>query len=165
METSRAYDQMERHPEFHLGCAYMGRATEDGESWMCGFSKGQWLIARDMKRENVQRCVNVDKLVNTTITSMVQAVTVAESDQEVKFDQEASIIFMRNTLMSELHSVGGSSNVSKESPMSASTGTLRLRRACKRSRVLPQRCTVLLRILVVQDNMSLDLNQVFQISM
>ena len=98
-----------------------------------------------MKRENVQRCVNVDKLVNRTITSMEQAVTVAESDQEVKFDQEASIILMRNTLISELHSVGGSSNVSKESPMSASTGTLRLRTACKRSRVLPQRCTVLFR--------------------
>ena len=28
METSRAHVQMERHPEFHLDCAYMGRATE-----------------------------------------------------------------------------------------------------------------------------------------
>ena len=56
---SRAHVQMERHPEFHLDCALMGRATEDRESWMCGFSKGQWLIARDKEYENSQRCVNV----------------------------------------------------------------------------------------------------------
>ena len=103
----------------------LGRATEDLESWMCGFSKGQWLIARDKERENVQRCVNVDKLVNETITSIVQALTVAESDQEVKFDQEASIIDVKFTRQGkscgELWSAGGSSNVSKESPMSAST--------------------------------------------
>ena len=47
------------------------------ESWMCGFSKGQRLIARDKERENVQRCVNVDKLVNETIMSIVQTPTVA----------------------------------------------------------------------------------------
>ena len=32
----------------------------------------------------VERCVNVDKLVNEMITSNVQALTVVESDQEVK---------------------------------------------------------------------------------
>ena len=116
---------MERHPEFHLDCAYMGRATEDRESWMCGFSKGQWLIARDKERENVQRCVNVDKLVNETITSIVQALTVAESDQEVKFDQETASTDVKFTRQGKscgaLRSAGGSSNVSKESPMSTST--------------------------------------------
>ena len=117
METSCAHVQMERHPEFHLDCVYMGRATEDRESWMCGFSK----IARDEERENVQRCVNVDKLVNATITSIVQALTVAESNQEVKFGQETSITDAENTLMGELRSAGGSNNASKESPMSAST--------------------------------------------
>ena len=125
LPSSCAHDQMERHPEFHLDCAYMGRATEDRESWMCGFSKGQWLIARDKERENVQRCVNADKLVNETITSIVQALTVAESDQEVKFDQETSITDVKftrqGTSCGELRNAGGSSNVSKESPMSAST--------------------------------------------
>ena len=29
MEASCAHVQMERHPEFHLDCAHMGRATED----------------------------------------------------------------------------------------------------------------------------------------
>ena len=82
METSRAHVQMERHPEFHLDCAYMGRATDDRESWMCGFSNGQWLIARDKKRENVQRCVNEDKLVNETISSIVQALTVRPRNGE-----------------------------------------------------------------------------------
>ena len=117
MEASRAHVQMERRPEFHLDCAHMGRATEDRESWMCGFSKGQWLIARDKECENAH---NVDKLVNETITSNVQALMVVESDQEVKFDQEASIADVKNTLTGKLRSVGGSSNVSRESPMSTS---------------------------------------------
>ena len=46
---------------------------------------------------------------------------VVESDQKAKFDQETSITGVKNTLTGELRSVGGSSNVSKESPMSAST--------------------------------------------
>ena len=125
LPSSCAHVQMERHPEFHVDCAYMGRATEDRESWMCGFSKGQWLIARDRVHENVQQCVNVDKLVSATITSNVQALTVVESDQEVTFDQETSITDVKFTRQSqscgELRSAGGSSNVSKESPMSAST--------------------------------------------
>ena len=87
---------------------------------MCGFSKGQWLIARDEECENAQRCVKVDKLVNETIASNVQALVVVKSDQEVKFDQETSTADVKNTLTGELRSVGGSSNVSKESPMSAS---------------------------------------------
>ena len=29
METACAHVQVERHPEFHLDCAYTGRATED----------------------------------------------------------------------------------------------------------------------------------------
>ena len=120
LPSSCAHVQMERHPEFHLDCAYMGRETKDRESWMCGFSKGQWLIVRDKERENVQRCVNVDKLVNETITSIVQGLMDAVSYQEVKFDQEASITDVKNTLTGELRSAGGSSNVSKESPMSAS---------------------------------------------
>ena len=48
----------------------------------------------------------------------MQVLTVAESDQEVK---EASITDVKNTLMGELRRAGGSSNVSKESPMSAIT--------------------------------------------
>ena len=51
----------------------------------------------------------------------MQSLTVAESDQEVKFDQESSITDVKNTLMGEVRSVGGSNNVSKESPMSVST--------------------------------------------
>ena len=71
---------------------------------------------------------------NETIASIVQALTVAESDQEVKFEQETSITDVKNILADELcnvgsqgqscgelRSAGGSSNVSKESPMSAST--------------------------------------------
>ena len=65
------------------------------------------------------------KLVNETITSIVQALMVVESDQEVKFDQETSITDVKFTRQGkscvELRSAGGSSNVSKESPMSANT--------------------------------------------
>ena len=136
LPSSCAHVQMERHPEFHLDCAYTGRATEDRESWMCGFSKGQWLIARDRERENVQRCVNVDKLVNETMTSIVQALMDAESDQEVKFDQEASISDVKNTLMGDLRSAGGSSNVSKVSPMSVSIAN-----ALIEKRVREMQCT------------------------
>ena len=122
LPSSCAHVHMERHPEFHLDCAYMGRATEDRELWISGFSKGQWLIARDKERENVQRCVNVDKLLmKQTITSIVQALTVAESDREVKFDQETASTDVKFKSCGELRSAGGSSNVSKESPMSAST--------------------------------------------
>ena len=39
---------------------------------------------------------------------------------EMKFDQEASITDMKNTLTSEFRNVGGLSSVSKKSPMSAS---------------------------------------------
>ena len=42
---------------------------------------------------SLERCVNVDKLVNEMITSNVQALTVVESDQEVKADQETSISY------------------------------------------------------------------------
>ena len=128
---------------------------------MCGFSKGQRLIARDKERENVQRCVNVDKLVNETITSIAQTLTVAESDQEVKFDQETAstdVKFTRQgTSCGELRSAGGSSNVSKESLMSASTEN-----AVIEGRAPSQWCTVLRWILAVQDHMSSNLNQVFQ---
>ena len=79
LPSSCAHVQMERHPEFHLDCAYMGRANEDRVSWMCGFTKCQCLIARDEECENAHRCVNVDKLVNETITSNVQAPMVVES--------------------------------------------------------------------------------------
>ena len=77
--------------EILSGLCLHGKSNEDRESWMCGFSKGHRLFAQVKERENAQRCVNVDKVVNETITSIiVQALTVAESDQEVKFDQEAS---------------------------------------------------------------------------
>ena len=94
--------------------------AENRESWMCRFSKSRRVIARDKECETAQRCVNVDKLVNEMITSYVQVLMVVESDQEVKFDQETSITDVKNTLTSELRSVGRSSDVSKESPMSAS---------------------------------------------
>ena len=97
LPSSRAHVQMERHPEFHLDCAHVGRASEDRESWMCGFSKGQWLIARDKECENAQRCVNVDKLVNGSRAN-VEGLTIVESDQEAKFDQETSIADVKNTL-------------------------------------------------------------------
>ena len=72
----------------------------------------------------VERCVNVDKLVNEMIPSNVQALMVVESDHEVKVYQETSSTDVKFTRQGkscgELFNVGGSSNVSKESPMSAS---------------------------------------------
>ena len=56
---------------------------------------------------------------NEVTTSDVQALML-ESDQEMKFDQEASLADMKNTQTGELRSVGGSSNVSKESLVGAS---------------------------------------------
>ena len=106
------------HLEVLLDSAWV--MAEDREWWMCGFSKGQWLIARDKECENAQRSVNVDKLMNETITSNVQALMVVESDHEVKFDQEASIADVKNTLTGKLRSVGGSNSVAKVSPISAS---------------------------------------------
>ena len=76
---------------------YMGGATEDRESWMCGSSEGRWLIARDKECENASRSLTVCKLVNEKITSDVQALMAVESDQEVKFDQEASITDVKFT--------------------------------------------------------------------
>ena len=89
------------------------------------------MIARDTECENAQRCVNVDKLVNEVITSNVQALMVVGTDQEVKFDQETSITDVKNTLTSELHSVGRSSNVSKESPMSESTANVLIEKSVR----------------------------------
>ena len=53
------------------------------------------------------------------VTSDAQSV-VEDSDQEVKFDQEASIAGMKNSLTGEVRNVGGSRNVSKESLVGAS---------------------------------------------
>ena len=127
-EALHAHVQMERRPEFHLDCAYMGTATEDQELWMCRFSEGRWLIAREEECENGQRYFNVGKLVNEMITSDMQAL------KEVKFDQETLNTDVKNTLAGGLRNVGRqgkscgesrsverSNNVSKESPMSAST--------------------------------------------
>ena len=47
--------------------------------------------------ENAQRSLSVSKLVNEMITSDVQALMAVESDQEVKFDQEASITDVKFT--------------------------------------------------------------------
>ena len=74
-------------------------------------------VARDKECEDAQR--RWIKLVNEVITSDVQAL-VEDSDQEVKFDQEASIAGMKNSLTGEVRNVGGSSNVSKESLVGAS---------------------------------------------
>ena len=93
--------------------------AEDRESWMCRFSMGRWVIARDKECEDAQRSITVGKLVNEMITSNAQALMVVEFDQEVRFDQEASITDVNNTVTGDLRSVGGSSNVSKESPKSA----------------------------------------------
>ena len=97
----------------------MGRATEDREPWMCGFSKGQWLIARDKEGENAQQCINVDnvdKLENETITSNVQALMVVESAQEVKFDQETSITDVKNTLTGNFEVLEGRATCQKSRP-------------------------------------------------
>ena len=110
-ETMISSSRDHEHLEVLLDSACV--MAEDRESWMCGFSKGQWLIARDKECDNAQRCVNVCKLVNETITSNVQALIVVESDQEVKFDQDASITDVKNTLTGDFRSVGGSSSVSK----------------------------------------------------
>ena len=73
---------------------------------MCRFSKGRWLVARDKECEDAQHRWIVGKLENEVTTSDVQ-VLVVKSDQEVKFDQEASIEDMNG----ELRSVGGSTSV------------------------------------------------------
>ena len=102
MEASHGHE----HVEVLLGSAYA--MAENRELRACGFSEDQ-------------RLNNVDKLVNEMITSYVQALVVVESDQEVKFNQEASITDVKFTRQGkscgELRSVGGSNNVSKESPM------------------------------------------------
>ena len=87
------------------------------------------MIARDKECETAQRCDNVGKLVNETIAGDVQALMVVESYQKVKFDQEASITDVRNTL--ELRSVGGSSIVSNELPMSASTANASIEKSVR----------------------------------
>ena len=84
--------------------------------------EGRRLIARDRACETGQRSLNVGKLVNEMIASDVQTQMVVKFNQEVKFDQEASITYVKFTRQGkscgELRSVGGSNNVSKESLMS-----------------------------------------------
>ena len=89
----------------------MDRATEDRESLMCRFSKDRWLVARDKECKDAQRRWIV--VVSEAITSDVQAMV-------VEFDQDSSITDVKNTLAGELRSVGRSSSVSMELPMSAS---------------------------------------------
>ena len=114
MEVSRDHE----HLEVFLDSACV--MAEDRESWMCRFSKGRWVIARDKECKYARRSINDGKLVNEMITINVQALMFVEFYKEVKFDQETSITDVKNTLMGESASAGGSSNVSKESPMSSS---------------------------------------------
>ena len=118
------------------------------------------MIARDKECDNAQRCVNVDKLVNETITGNVH--------QEVKLDQETSIIDAKKTLAVNCEVFGGSSNVSTGSPMSASAANALMEKSVQE---MLRRWTVLCRILVVQvrpglwrswDMWSSDLSQVFR---
>ena len=93
----------------------MERATGDRESsisvdWS---SKDRWLVARSTKCEGTQHRWIVGTLVNKVITSDVQALVV-KSDQEVKVDQEVSIVDVKNSLMGELHSVKGSISIPNE---------------------------------------------------
>ena len=116
MEASRDHE----HQEVFLDSAYA--MVENRESRTCGFSKDQWLN-------------NANKLVNETITNYVQALVVVESDREAKFDQETSITGVKFTRQGkscgELRSVGGSSTVSKESPMSASAANALIERSVR----------------------------------
>ena len=111
----------------------MGRATEYQELWMCRFSKGRWLIARDEVCDNGQRYFNVYELVNVMITNDVQVLMVVKFDQELKLDQEALSTDVKSILAGEMRDVGRqgkscgesssverSNNVSKESSISAS---------------------------------------------
>ena len=77
------------------------------------------MVARSMKCQGTQYRWIAGKFVNEVITSDVRALVV-KSDQEVKFDQEVSIVGVKSSLMGDLHSVGGSSGVSKVSPVGAS---------------------------------------------
>ena len=92
-------------------------------------------------------------LLNEMITSNVQALTVVESVQEVKFDQETSITDVKFTRQGEscgeLRSAGGSGNVSKESPMSAGTGDASIEKSVRVKHSTSQWCEVLRRILEV----------------
>ena len=75
------------------------------------------------------------ELLNEMITSNVQVLMVVESDQEVKVDQEASITDVKFTRQGksciELRSVGRSSNVSKESPMSVSAANALIEKSAR----------------------------------
>ena len=167
MEASRGHG----HLEVLLDSACV--MAEDRESWMYRCPNRRWVIARDKECENAQRCVNVDKFVNETITSNVQALMVVEFDQEVKFDQETSITDVKKTLTGELHSVGGSSSVSKESPMSASTANALIEKSVREMHSTVRTIVALLCLnLVVQfrlglwrswDTWSADLSQVLLI--
>ena len=83
------------------------------------FLKDRWLVARSVECQGIQYRWITGKFVNEVITSDVRALVV-KSDQEVKFDQEVSIVGVQSSLMGDLHSVGGLSGASKVSPVGAS---------------------------------------------
>ena len=139
---NEAHSQMEvsrDHEHLELFWMVPTQCPENRESRTCGFSKDQWLN-------------NDGKLVNEVTASNVQALMVVESDREVKFDQETSIADVKFTRQGkscgELHSVGGSSNVPKESPMSASAVNALMEKSVREMQItvktmVPRWCTVL----------------------
>ena len=88
------------HPEVRLDCACMERAPEYRESSISvdRFVKDRWLVARSVKCEGTQYRWIAGKFVNEVVTRDVQ-VLVVKSDQEVKFDQEVSIVEVKGSLM------------------------------------------------------------------
>ena len=81
------------HPELHQDYAYVSREAEDRASpIMVGkFSKDRWLVTHLVPYKGTQQRLIVDKLANDVIKSGVRNL--------VMFDQEASTVDMKNTLV------------------------------------------------------------------
>ena len=111
-----------------FGLCLHGKSNRRSRVTDVRFSKDRWLVARDKECEDAQHRWIVGMRMNEVITGDVQALAV-KSDQEVKFDQEASIADMKNTLTGELRSVEGSISVSKESLVRASAANAEIERS------------------------------------
>ena len=93
------------HPELHLDCCYMGREAEDRASPILvgQFSKDVWLVTHP---------------VNDVIMSVV-----------IKFDQEASILDVKNALMMKSRDTQGFKVMPEESQVGASAANAMVERS------------------------------------
>ena len=120
MEASRDHE----HPELHLDSSYMGREAEDGASPILAgkFSKDRWLVSQPEPCKSTEhRCI-VGKLVNDVTMSGVQTLV-------IKFDQEASVMDVKNSLMRKLRSTEGFKVMPEESQACASAANVLVERS------------------------------------